>query len=157
LFYTICLDNNFNEGILDKIPLYPLICQADEKSFYHEPFSDYKRYPYYYLGDLAEKLRKQGHDIQCHSFSHPYISMETLNNIRIDLEDWQITAKREGFARSNIFAFPFLGDYHYTDKSSGIKTIPAFRNPDKMYNVFGFKYHIDLSTRPKNSMGTEEQ
>ena len=28
---------------------------------------------------------------------------------------------------------------------------------DKMYNVFGFKYHIDLSTRPKNSMGTEEQ
>lgn len=28
---------------------------------------------------------------------------------------------------------------------------------DKMYNVFGFKYHIDLSTRPANSMGTEEQ
>ncbi|MDR7856469.1 threonine--tRNA ligase [Tissierella sp.] len=28
---------------------------------------------------------------------------------------------------------------------------------DKMYNVFGFKYHIELSTRPENSMGTEEQ
>ncbi len=28
---------------------------------------------------------------------------------------------------------------------------------DKIYNVFGFKYHIELSTRPENSMGTEEQ
>lgn len=28
---------------------------------------------------------------------------------------------------------------------------------DKIYNVFGFKYSIDLSTRPENSMGTEEQ
>lgn len=28
---------------------------------------------------------------------------------------------------------------------------------DYIYNVFGFKYHIELSTRPENSMGTEEQ
>ena len=28
---------------------------------------------------------------------------------------------------------------------------------DYMYSVFGFKYHIELSTRPENSMGTEEQ
>jgi threonyl-tRNA synthetase len=28
---------------------------------------------------------------------------------------------------------------------------------DYMYDVFGFKYHIELSTRPENSMGTEEQ
>jgi peptidoglycan/xylan/chitin deacetylase (PgdA/CDA1 family) len=109
--------------------------RVDEKSFYHEPFSDYKKYPYYYLGDLAEKLKKQGHDMQCHSFSHPYISMELLENIRIDLEDWQNTAEREGFARSNIFAFPFLGDYHYIEKTNGIKTIPAFRNPEIAYKI----------------------
>ncbi len=28
---------------------------------------------------------------------------------------------------------------------------------DYMYNVFGFKYHVELSTRPENSMGSEEQ
>ncbi|MCQ4924794.1 threonine--tRNA ligase [Tissierella carlieri] len=28
---------------------------------------------------------------------------------------------------------------------------------DHMYNIFGFKYHVELSTRPENSMGTEEQ
>ncbi|WFA09887.1 threonine--tRNA ligase [Tissierella sp. Yu-01] len=28
---------------------------------------------------------------------------------------------------------------------------------DYIYNVFGFKYRVELSTRPENSMGTEEQ
>lgn len=28
---------------------------------------------------------------------------------------------------------------------------------DYIYNVFGFKYHVELSTKPENSMGTEEQ
>lgn len=28
---------------------------------------------------------------------------------------------------------------------------------DYMYNVFGFKYHIELSTRPEDSMGSDEQ
>ncbi|MGF7057606.1 threonine--tRNA ligase [Brassicibacter mesophilus] len=28
---------------------------------------------------------------------------------------------------------------------------------DFVYKVFGFKYHVELSTRPENSMGTEEQ
>ncbi len=28
---------------------------------------------------------------------------------------------------------------------------------DYMYSIFGFKYHIELSTRPEDSMGTEEQ
>lgn len=28
---------------------------------------------------------------------------------------------------------------------------------DYIYNIFGFKYRIELSTRPENSMGTEEQ
>ena len=28
---------------------------------------------------------------------------------------------------------------------------------DEVYNMFGFKYHIELSTRPENSMGTDEE
>jgi len=28
---------------------------------------------------------------------------------------------------------------------------------DSFYQVFGFKYHVELSTRPENSMGTDEQ
>lgn len=39
-------------------------------------------------------------------------------------------------------------------KDELVKTIEL---ADDMYRVFGFKYHIELSTRPENSMGTEEQ
>lgn len=39
-------------------------------------------------------------------------------------------------------------------KEELIKTIEL---ADYIYNVFGFKYHLELSTRPENSMGTEEQ
>ena len=39
-------------------------------------------------------------------------------------------------------------------KEELIKTIEL---ADYIYNVFGFKYHIELSTKPENSMGTEEQ
>lgn len=28
---------------------------------------------------------------------------------------------------------------------------------DYVYNIFGFKYHVELSTRPENSMGTDEE
>ncbi|HVI41630.1 MAG TPA: threonine--tRNA ligase, partial [Anaerovoracaceae bacterium] len=28
---------------------------------------------------------------------------------------------------------------------------------DYVYNIFGFKYHLELSTRPEDSMGTEEE
>ncbi|MFZ5967971.1 MAG: threonine--tRNA ligase [Bacillota bacterium] len=28
---------------------------------------------------------------------------------------------------------------------------------DYVYNIFGFKYHIELSTRPENSMGTDQE
>lgn len=28
---------------------------------------------------------------------------------------------------------------------------------DEVYNLFGFKYHLELSTRPEDSMGTDEQ
>ncbi|MFZ2339163.1 MAG: polysaccharide deacetylase family protein [Bacteroidales bacterium] len=104
-------------------------------SFYHEPFSNYRKFPYYYLGDLAQKLKQEGHDIQCHSFSHPYISMEPIGNIKKDLEDWQNLAEKIGFGRSRIFAFPFLGDYHYTDPQSGLKMMPSFRKQGRAYEI----------------------
>lgn len=31
------------------------------------------------------------------------------------------------------------------------------RLEDQIYKIFGFKYHVELSTRPENSMGSEEQ
>lgn len=60
--------------------------------------------------------------------------MEPIENIIIDLEDWQNTALREGFESAKIFAFPFLGDYHLVDLETGLKIIPYFKKIDKNYN-----------------------
>lgn len=101
--------------------------------FKNDPYSDYKRYPYYYLGDLTQKINLAGHNVQCHSFSHHYISMEKAENIRVDLEDWQNVAKTEGYEPAKIFAFPFLGDYHLEDVQTGEKIIPAFKKKEHSY------------------------
>jgi hypothetical protein len=61
--------------------------------------------------------------------------MEPPENIKTDLEDWQQLAEKEGFGKSNIFAFPFLGDYHFTEQTNGLKTVPAFTKPEKDYAV----------------------
>ncbi|OLS02843.1 threonine--tRNA ligase 2 [Tissierella creatinophila DSM 6911] len=50
-------------------------------------------------------------------------------------------------------------DAHLYTLPSQIKKelIDIIELADHMYEVFGFKYHIELSTRPENSMGTDEQ
>lgn len=89
--------------------------RKSKKTFYHDPYSDYKKYPYYYLGDQCERLKDNGEDIQCHTFSHPYVSLENLDNLRIDIEDWQICAKKNGYPKAFALAFPFLSDCHYNN------------------------------------------
>ena len=50
-------------------------------------------------------------------------------------------------------------DAHLFTLPSQIKEelIKVIELADSMYKVFGFKYHIELSTRPENAMGTDEQ
>lgn len=103
-------------------------------NFYHDPFSNYKKNPYYYMGDLTEKIKEQGHDIQCHSFSHPYISMEDPEIVKADLEEWQNLSVKNGFGKSIVFAFPFLGDYHLIEHETLLKIIPYFRKAERNYS-----------------------
>lgn len=108
-------------------------------SFYHEPFSDYSSYPWYYLGDQTEQLKEMGEDIQCHSFSHPYVALEPVENFRIDLEDWQNAAVKNGFSPAIAFAFPFLGDYYLHYPGFDLNTIPVVRLKDERYEEIGLK------------------
>lgn len=82
-------------------------------TFFNEPFSDYKKYPHYYLGDITRKFYNNGEDIQSHSFSHPFMALEPDDNIKLDIEDWQNSALILGVEKAKIFAFPFLSDCYY--------------------------------------------
>lgn len=109
--------------------------RKNKTSFFHEPFSDYRARPFYYMGDIARELKNTGHDIQCHSFSHSYFSMESAENIKTDLEDWQSLAEKNGFRKANIFAFPFQGDYHFLNRTNKICTIPYYRNNNSDFEI----------------------
>jgi hypothetical protein len=99
------------------------VWRSKNNTFFHEPYSSFNKFPHFYHGDLAERMKDEGEDIQCHTFSHPYVAMDSTENLRTDLEDWQKTAIMNGFHASHIFAFPFLGDYYISSK--GKKMVPA--------------------------------
>jgi peptidoglycan/xylan/chitin deacetylase (PgdA/CDA1 family) len=98
---------------------------SKKKCFHHDPHSDYRKYPFFYLGDQAESLRNNGEDIQYHTFSHPYIPLETNDNLITDLEDWLTTANRYGFVAPSMLAFPFLGDYYIQYPEIRLNAVPT--------------------------------
>lgn len=106
-------------------------------TFYYEPRSDYHHYPYWYLGDQAQRLREMGEDIQCHTFSHPYIALEPVENVKVDIEDWQNAALRNGFQRANILAFPFGGDAYRRYPERRLSTMMSLVIEDTPGDIIG--------------------
>lgn len=45
----------------------------------------------------------------------------------------------------------FMTKEQVTDEIKGV-----VRLIDEVYSLFGFKYHVELSTRPENSIGSDE-
>jgi hypothetical protein len=105
--------------------------------FYHDPHSDYRKYPYFYLGDQAESLKNMGEDIQYHTFSHPYIPLETIDNLITDLEDWLNVANKNGFVAPSMLAFPFLGDHYIHYPKIGLNAMPTKIIDGLSYHSFG--------------------
>ena len=93
--------------------------QPEHPVFMDDPAGDYKTHPYWYFGDQAQRLREMGEDIQCHTFSHPYVALEAVENLQTDLEDWQKAAARNGFEKATVLAFPYLGDCYIQNKITG--------------------------------------
>lgn len=68
----------------------------------------------------------------------------------------ELSGTLHGLMRARSFT---QDDAHIFMLESQVKDelIKVIELADYMYSVFGFKYHVELSTRPENSMGTEEQ
>lgn len=68
----------------------------------------------------------------------------------------ELSGALHGLMRVRAFtqddAHLFVLPSQITDEIVGIIELENY-----IYSVFGFKYHVELSTRPENSMGTEEQ
>jgi peptidoglycan/xylan/chitin deacetylase (PgdA/CDA1 family) len=106
----------------------PSLCWRNSTpTFSQEPFKDFRKFPFWYLGDQAEELKANGEDIQCHTFSHPFVALESIENIGIDMEDWQSVAISNGYNTANILAFPYLGDAYRHYYTLDLKAHPSLK------------------------------
>ncbi|UCF70162.1 MAG: polysaccharide deacetylase family protein [candidate division WOR-3 bacterium] len=132
-------------------------------TFHYEPYKDYIEKPYWYCGDQAQALREYGEDIQCHTFSHPYVAMEAPDNVRLDIEDWQTVAAKNDFANAIILAFPYCGDAYRYYFDLGMKAMIGKRITGQKHEVINLpsdivdvykEYGIELFTRCGSKVGT---
>ena len=67
----------------------------------------------------------------------------------------ELSGALHGLMRARCFtqddAHIFMTPDQIRDEIKGV-----YRLIDQVYTMFGFKYHVELSTRPENSMGTDE-
>lgn len=105
--------------------------RSKEATFANEPNGSYKNFPFYFFGDQSSKLLKMKDDIQCHSFSHAFMAVESDENFRMDIEDWQSVAEKNGFNRAKVYAFPYAGDSFRNYTNFGLLALPRVEMVDE--------------------------
>lgn len=77
--------------------------------FAPDPYGTSASDPAWYFGDLIDPLRREGQDIQSHTFSHLYGGLASSAEWRSDLAEWRTVAAEQGVAPARSLAFPWSG------------------------------------------------
>ncbi len=77
--------------------------------FSPDPYGTVQSDPAWYFGDLVPLVRREGHDIQSHTFSHLYGGLASADEWRSDLAEWRAVATEHGVAPARSLAFPWSG------------------------------------------------
>lgn len=75
--------------------------------FSRDPFGDASSHPAWYFGDLINRVRNEGHDIQSHTFSHLYGGLASPAEWYADIQAWNAVAATRGVAPASALAFPW--------------------------------------------------
>lgn len=75
--------------------------------FSRDPYGDVRTHPAWYFGDLINRVRNAGHDIQSHTFSHLYGGLASPDEWRADIAAWQHVAATQAVAPATAIAFPW--------------------------------------------------
>lgn len=97
--------------------------RAENGYFDEDPFTTYQENPEWYFGDQIKRFYQAGEDIQCHTFSHSYVSLETPERLAKDISEWQSCAEKIGLPPAESLAFPYESFLHLTNTLTG-KTFP---------------------------------
>lgn len=75
--------------------------------FASDPYTDAGQDPAWYFGDLISVVRRAGHDIQSHTFSHFYGGYATIPEWQADLHAWNEIAAEKNVPAARSLAFPW--------------------------------------------------
>lgn len=75
--------------------------------FVRDPYTDVQQDPAWYFGDLIPVVRRAGHDIQSHTFSHFYGGYATMAEWQADLYTWNAIATEKDVPPARSLAFPW--------------------------------------------------
>ncbi len=75
--------------------------------FADDPYGTAQSHPAWYMGDLVQRLRAAGQDVQSHTFGHLYLGYATPTELRADLQQWNSAADEAGLPRARTLAFPW--------------------------------------------------
>jgi peptidoglycan/xylan/chitin deacetylase (PgdA/CDA1 family) len=75
--------------------------------FAQDPYTDATQDPAWYFGDLIPVVRRAGHDIQSHTFSHFYGGYATIPEWQADLQTWNDIAAEKHVPAARSLAFPW--------------------------------------------------
>lgn len=116
--------------------------RAGNGYFDEDPFTTYKENPEWYFGDQIKRFYQAGEDIQCHTFSHLYVSLETPERLARDICEWQRCAEKIGLPPAESLAFPYESFLHLTNTSTG-KIFPNLGYvPGSEYHATPIHYDI---------------
>lgn len=125
--------NNFYQGNL---------WRANRGYFDDDPFTTYRENPEWYFGDQIKRFYQSGEDIQCHTFSHLYISLETPERLARDISEWQRCAEEIGLPPAESLAFPYESFLHLTNTFTG-KIFPNLGySPGNEYRVVPINHDL---------------
>lgn len=126
-------ENNFYQGSL---------WRGNKGYFDDDPFTTYRENPEWYFGDQIKRFYQSGEDIQCHTFSHLYVSLETPERLLRDISEWQHCANEIGLPPAESLAFPYESFLHLTNTFTG----DIFPNqgyfPGSEYNMVPIRHNI---------------
>jgi peptidoglycan/xylan/chitin deacetylase (PgdA/CDA1 family) len=72
-----------------------------------DPYAAEAAAPAWYFGSVTRQLADEGHEIETHTFGHLYVRGASLDEVTIDLREWNAAAQAIGLPPARSFAFPW--------------------------------------------------
>lgn len=113
--------------------------------FADDPYGSVASAPAWYFGDLTERLRRAGQDIQSHTFSHLDGGLASAAQWQADIEAWRDAAAARGLPPARSLAFPWSSSAGMSDsdwlllEQAGVRSVTRTNRSQAQYQLVSYQ------------------